>query len=111
MYTSPFAFTACALSTPPPTTTAAIASPTRAAGREAEGPGGARRVVLVVPQLDDENTLLDVLHAERLLRGFRDDPLVGFAVDHDLPLARTDRLAAGSSGPGRLCELHSARPG
>ena len=30
---------------------------------------------------------------EGLLGGLGDDPLVGFAVDHDLPLARTDRLA------------------
>jgi hypothetical protein len=53
-----------------------------------------RSVVLVVDQLDDEDALLDAVEAEGLLGGFGDDPLVGFAVDHDLPLARTHRLAA-----------------
>src|SRR5512139_534712 len=64
------------------------------ASREADGPGDAVGVVLVVDQLDDEDALLDAVHAERLLGGFGNDPLVGLAVDHDLPFAGTHRLAA-----------------
>ena len=48
--------------------------------------GDAVLVVLVVDQLDDEHALLDVVGTECLLGGLSDDPLVGFAVDHDLPL-------------------------
>ena len=64
------------------------------AHREADRAGDPRRVVLVVDELDDEDALLDAGEAQRLLRGLGDDPLVGFAVDHDLPLARAHRLAA-----------------
>jgi hypothetical protein len=44
--------------------------------------------------MHDEHALLDAVEAKRLLCSFGDDPLVRFAVDHDLPLARTHRLAA-----------------
>ena len=64
------------------------------ASGEADSTGDAVLVVLVVDQLHDEDTLGDVVGAQRLLGGLGDDPLVGFAVDHDLPLAGTDRLAA-----------------
>ena len=64
------------------------------AHREARCARDAGRVVLVVDQAHDENALLDIIHAERFLRRLGDDPLVGLAVDHDLPLARAHRLAA-----------------
>src|SRR5690606_15459645 len=64
------------------------------ASGETDGASDAGRVVLVVNQLHDEHALLDAIQAQRLLGGFSDDPLVGFAVDHDLPLAGTHGLAA-----------------
>jgi len=64
------------------------------AHREAHGGRDPAGVVLVEHQAHDEYAFLDPLHAERLLRGFGDDPLVRLAVDHDLPTARAHRLAA-----------------
>ena len=64
------------------------------AHREADRAGDLVVVVLVEQQLDDEHALEDVLDAQRLLGRLGDDCLIAFAVDHDLPAAGADRLAA-----------------
>ena len=64
------------------------------AHREADGTRDPVGIVGIAQVLHDEHALIDVLHAERLLGGLRDDGLVALAVDHDLPAARADRLAA-----------------
>ncbi len=51
-------------------------------------------IVLVVDQLDDEDAFFDAARPKCLLGSLGNDPLVGFAVDHDLPFAGTHRLAA-----------------
>ncbi len=64
------------------------------AHREADCTGDAAGVVLVVDQFDDEDAFLDAAQPQSLLGSFGHDPLVGFAVDHDLPFAGTYRFAA-----------------
>ena len=51
-------------------------------------------VGFVGQQLDDENTLVDVVHAQGVLGGFGHDHFVGLTVDHALPTAGTAAFAA-----------------
>jgi hypothetical protein len=52
----------------------------------------------VQEQLDDEDSLQDVVFADGFLCGLGDDPLVGLAVDHDLPFSGANRLGAAFQG-------------
>ena len=61
---------------------------------EAYGAADLVAVLLVGQQLDDEDALVDVVHAQGVLGGFAHDHLVGFAVDHALPAAGTTAFAA-----------------
>ena len=61
---------------------------------EADGAADLVAVLLVGQQLDDEDTLVDVVHAQGVLGGFGHDHLVGFAVDHALPFTGTAAFAA-----------------
>ena len=79
------------------------------AHREAGGAGDPRGIVLVGHQAHDEYALLDVLGAERFLGGLGHDPLVGLAVDHDLPAAGAHRLAALDQGLALVAGLFPHR--
>jgi hypothetical protein len=72
------------------------------AHREADRARDLVGLVLVQEQLDDEDALEDVGVPDGFLGGLGDDPLVGLAVDHDLPLAGADRLRPGLQGPHLL---------
>ena len=61
---------------------------------EAHRPADAVGVLLVGQQLDDEDALIDVVHAQGVLGGFGHDHLVGLTVDHALPTAGADALTA-----------------
>ena len=64
------------------------------ADRKADRAGDLVGVVGVEQVLHDEDAFEDVLHPQRLLGRLGDDGLVAFAVDHDLPAAGADGLAA-----------------
>ena len=61
---------------------------------EAHGAAYAVAVVLVGQQLDDEDALVDVVHAQGVLGGFGHDHLVGLTVDHALPFTGPAAFAA-----------------
>jgi hypothetical protein len=65
---------------------------------ETNGAGDLIGHVGVQQQFNDEAALDDVVVAQASLGGFGNDPLVGFAVDHDLPFTGTDRLGAAFEG-------------
>ncbi len=66
-------------------------------GAESDGAGD---LVAVHQGLDDEHPLVDVFHAQGILGRFRDDDLVGLAVDHELPPAFMHVLAVGALPDG-----------
>ena len=62
------------------------------ANAEPDGAGDAIGVVGIGEQVGDENAFVVVIRAEGFFGGFRDDGLVGLAVNHYLPATFTDVL-------------------